>query len=144
MRFVASRLRSAKPDCVVEAVRVLIGTGFISQVSASEVVAQRATAKGRLKAFAVEPEVSISNNWSNRYTMIEVSGLDRPGLLYALTSTLSKLNLNIVSAHVATFGERVVDVFYVVDLHGAKITSATRQAAISVAWTVCRPWAFMR
>ncbi len=98
-----------------------------------EVVAQRAVTKGRLKAFAVEPEATISNKWSNRYTMIEVSGLDRPGLLYALTSTLSKLNLNIVSAHVATFGERVVDVFYVVDLHGAKITSATRQAAIKSA-----------
>jgi [protein-PII] uridylyltransferase len=47
-----------------------------------------------------------------------------------LTATLSKLNLNIGSAHVATFGERVVDVFYVTDLFGAKITSATRQAAI--------------
>ena len=47
-----------------------------------------------------------------------------------LTATLSKLNLNIASAHVATFGERVVDVFYVTDLLGAQITSPTRQAAI--------------
>ena len=62
--------------------------------------------------------------------MLEVSGLDRTGLLYELTSTLSKLNLNIGSAHVATFGERVVDVFYVTDLMGAQITSPTRQAAI--------------
>ena len=62
--------------------------------------------------------------------MVEVIGLDRPGLLFELTATLSKLNLNIASAHVATFGERVVDVFYVTDLFGAKITSATRQAAI--------------
>jgi [protein-PII] uridylyltransferase len=31
---------------------------------------------------------------------------------------------------VATFGERVVDVFYITDLFGAKITSPTRQAAI--------------
>ena len=30
----------------------------------------------------------------------------------------------------ATFGERVVDVFYVTDLMGAQITSPTRQAAI--------------
>jgi hypothetical protein len=35
------------------------------------------------------------------------------------------------SAHVATFGERVVDVFYVTALLGAKITAATRQAAIN-------------
>jgi len=95
-----------------------------------EVVAKRANAKTRLKAFTVEPEVTINNSWSNRYTMVEVVGLDRPGLLFELTTTLSKLNLNIGSAHVATFGERVVDGFYVTDLFGAKITSATRQATI--------------
>jgi [protein-PII] uridylyltransferase len=95
-----------------------------------EVVAKRTLAKERLKAFAVEPEVSINNSWSNRYTMVEVTGLDRPGLLFELTATLSKLNLNIASAHVATFGERVVDVFYVTDLFGAKITAPTRQATI--------------
>ena len=64
--------------------------------------------------------MTINNQWSNRYTMVEVTGLDRPGLLYELTATLSKLNLNIASAHVATFGERVVDVFYVTDLFGAQ------------------------
>src|SRR5205807_5113637 len=86
--------------------------------------------KGRLKAFAIEPDVTINNQWSNRYTMIEVTGLDRPGLLFEVTASLSKLNLNIASAHVATFGERVVDVFYVTDLLGAQITAPTRQAAI--------------
>jgi [protein-PII] uridylyltransferase len=95
-----------------------------------EIVAQRAVPKGRIKAFAVEPDVMINNQWSNRYTVVEVNGLDRPGLLYELTATLSKLNLNIASAHVATFGERAVDVFYVTDLLGAKIESPPRQAAI--------------
>ena len=95
-----------------------------------DVVSKRAPPKGRIKAFAVEPEVSINNQWSNRYTVVEVSGLDRPGLLYELTTTLSRLNLNIASAHVATFGERAVDVFYVTDLLGAKIASPTRHAAI--------------
>jgi [protein-PII] uridylyltransferase len=95
-----------------------------------ETVAKRAPPKGRIKAFAIEPEVSINNQWSNRYTVVEVSGLDRPGLLYDLTATLSKLNLNIASAHVATFGERAVDVFYVTDLLGARITSPTRIATI--------------
>jgi [protein-PII] uridylyltransferase len=95
-----------------------------------EVVARRSASKGRIKAFAIEPEVTINNQWSNRYTVIEVAGLDRPGLLYELTATLSKLSLNITSAHVATFGERVVDVFYVTDLLGAKISSPTREMAI--------------
>jgi len=95
-----------------------------------EVVTRRAIAKGRIKAFAIEPEVTINNQWSNRYTVIEVTGLDRPGLLYEMTAALSKLSLNITSAHVATFGERVVDVFYVTDLLGAKIGSPTREIAI--------------
>ncbi len=95
-----------------------------------DVVPKRGPPKGRLKAFAIEPEVTINNQWSNRYTVVEVTGLDRPGLLYELTTTLSKLNLNIASAHVATFGERVVDVFYVTDLLGAQITAPIRQAAI--------------
>jgi [protein-PII] uridylyltransferase len=95
-----------------------------------DTVGTRAAPKGRIKAFALEPTVVVNNQWSHRYTMVEITGLDRTGLLYEITATLSKLNLNIASAHVATFGERVVDVFYVTDLMGAQITSPTRQAAI--------------
>jgi [protein-PII] uridylyltransferase len=95
-----------------------------------DTVGTRAAPKGRIKAFALEPTVVVNNQWSHRYTMVEITGLDRTGLLYEMTATLSKLNLNIASAHVATFGERVVDVFYVTDLMGAQITSPTRQAAI--------------
>jgi [protein-PII] uridylyltransferase len=93
-------------------------------------VDKRLSGRNRLKPFTIEPEVTINNQWSERYTVIEVSGLDRPGLLYQLTTTISKLNLNIASAHVATFGERVRDVFYVTDLLGAQVTAPTRQAAI--------------
>jgi [protein-PII] uridylyltransferase len=98
-----------------------------------EAVARKAANRGKVRAFVVEPEVTINNQWSDRYTVIEVSGLDRPGLLYQLTTAISKLNLNIASAHVATFGERARDVFYVTDLLGAQITAPTRQAAIKSA-----------
>ena len=107
-----------------------IEKAVLGELKLPDVVAKRAPPKGRLKAFAIEPEVTINNQWSNRYTVVEVTGLDRPGLLYELTTTLSKLNLNIASAHVATFGERVVDVFYVTDLLGAQISAAPRQTAI--------------
>jgi [protein-PII] uridylyltransferase len=99
------------------------------KVRLPDVVAKRAN-RSRSRPFTVEPEVAINNQWSERYTVIEVSGLDRPGLLYQLTTAISKLNLNIASAHVATFGERARDVFYVTDLLGAQITAPTRQAAI--------------
>jgi [protein-PII] uridylyltransferase len=95
-----------------------------------EAAVKKRLPKGRFGAFAVEPEVIINNHWSNHYTVIEISGLDRPGLLFDLTAALSRLNLNIASAHVATFGERAVDVFYVTDLLGAKVFSPGRNAAI--------------
>jgi len=98
-----------------------------------DAVARRTTRGKQHKAFSVEPEVTINNQWSELYTVIEVSGLDRPGLLYELTTAISKLNLNIASAHVATFGERARDVFYVTDLLGAQINAPTRQAAIKSA-----------
>ena len=44
--------------------------------------------------------------------------------------TLSKLNLNIASAHVVTFGEKAVDTFYVSDLTGAKVVNPARQASV--------------
>jgi [protein-PII] uridylyltransferase len=94
-----------------------------------DVIPSRAGGK-RLRPFVVEPKVTINNQWSDRHTMIEVSGLDRPGLLFQLTTAISKLNLNIASAHVATFGEHARDVFYVTDLLGARITAPTRQTAI--------------
>ena len=100
------------------------------KVRLPEVVARRASTRSKTRPFTVEPDVTINNQWSERYTVIEVSGLDRPGLLYQLTTSISKLNLNIASAHVATFGERARDVFYVTDLLGAQITAPTRQAAI--------------
>ncbi|RFB79225.1 [protein-PII] uridylyltransferase [Methylovirgula sp. 4M-Z18] len=96
----------------------------------SVVAAKGGVPKGRAKTFPLAPEVMIDNGLSNRYTLLEVSGLDRPGLLYDLTNVMWRLNLNIGSAHVATFGEKAVDVFYVTDLTGAKVTNATRQAAI--------------
>ncbi len=100
------------------------------EIRVSEIISAKRTRDARAGAFAIEPEVMIDNSLSNRYTVLEVSGLDRLGLLYDLTSALSKLNLNIGSAHIVTFGEKAVDSFYVTDLTGAKIVSASRQAAI--------------
>ncbi len=80
--------------------------------------------------FRVPSEVVIDNALSDQFTVIEVSGLDRPGLLFELTSAISDLNLDITSAHVTTFGEKAVDVFYVTDLTNKKIDTPIRQKAI--------------
>jgi len=101
------------------------------EIRLAAVVAEKEKpSRGREKTFPIVPEVTLDNSLSDRYTVIEVSGLDRPGLLYDLTSAISKLNLNIGSAHIVTFGEKAVDAFYVTDLTGLKITNASRQGTI--------------
>ena len=100
------------------------------KIKLPEMVANHTATRSKARPFVVEPEVIVNNLWSDRYTVIEVSGLDRTGLLYQLTTAISKLNLNIASAHVSTFGERARDVFYVTDLLGEQIVAPTRQAAI--------------
>jgi [protein-PII] uridylyltransferase len=82
------------------------------------------------RTFHVPPEVIIDNSLSTRQSVVQVCGLDRPGLLYELTTALGKLNLNIGSAHIATFGEKAVDVFYVTDLTGSKVTHPGKQASL--------------
>jgi [protein-PII] uridylyltransferase len=96
----------------------------------ADVVATKKKPKARLSAFTVEPQVVIDNTLSDALTVIEINGLDRPGLLHDVTREISDLNLDIASAHIATFGEKAVDVFYVTDLTGKKITSSSREAAI--------------
>ncbi len=98
-------------------------------------MAKKRDLKGPLRAFTVEPEVKIDNAVSDQFTVIEVVGLDRPGLLYEVTSAISDLNLDITSAHITTFGERAVDAFYVTDLTNKKIANPTRQKAIATRLT---------
>ena len=105
-----------------------------------EAVARAYRPRTRINAFTVEPRVIIDNQSSNRFTVIEINGLDRLGLLYDLTEALYRLNLNIGSAHVTTFGEKAIDVFYVTDLTGGKIENEPRRKQIENALTaVLRP-----
>jgi len=93
-------------------------------------MARRRERRGKSDAFKVAPEALIDNSLSNQFTVIEVAGRDRPGLLFELTNSLSDLNLDITSAHITTFGEKVVDVFYVTDLTNKQISNPQRQAAV--------------
>jgi [protein-PII] uridylyltransferase len=113
-----------------ERIAAAIERALKGEIKIADLVAQRRAPPSRGQTFVVAPEVIIDNVLSARHTVLEVSGLDRPGLLYDLTTAIGKLNLNIASAHIATFGEKAVDVFYVTDLTNAKIVSTGRQLTI--------------
>jgi [protein-PII] uridylyltransferase len=104
---------------------VLAGT-----VSLPRIIETRAKPKRGAKAFRIDPQVAIRNTLSNRFSVVEVECLDRPGLLSDITGAISDLSLDIASAHITTFGEKVIDTFYVTDLTGQKVENLTRQEKI--------------
>jgi [protein-PII] uridylyltransferase len=75
----------------------------------------------RTNVFTVTPRVLLDNKASAGHTVIEINGRDRPGLLFQLTRAITSLNLQISSAKITTYGETVVDVFYVKNLFGHKV-----------------------
>ncbi|MEH6629520.1 MAG: [protein-PII] uridylyltransferase [Halopseudomonas aestusnigri] len=83
------------------------------------------------KALKVKPRVLIDNKASASYTVIEVNGQDRPGLLYHLTQAFTKLGLLVHSARIATYGVRAVDVFYVQSALGDKVSSEQKVKTVN-------------
>ncbi len=98
--------------------------------SGAELRKRRAAQPSRTRVFRVQPRVVIDNEASRTHTLVEVNGRDRPGLLHDITRALTDLSLQISSAKVQTYGERAVDVFYVKDVFGLKITHEGKLAQI--------------
>jgi [protein-PII] uridylyltransferase len=73
-------------------------------------------AKQRLAA-----KVTIDNQASEVYSVIEVFADERIGILYDITKTLSDFGINIYRARIGSKADQVVDVFYVLDYDGKKI-----------------------
>jgi [protein-PII] uridylyltransferase len=109
-----------RPDKLAR-LSAIIERSLAGRLWPQEVAAVGRGLPSRTEIFTVQPRVLIDNRASAGHTVIEVNGRDRPGLLYALTRALTELNLQIHSAKISTFGERVVDVFYVKDVFGLKI-----------------------
>jgi [protein-PII] uridylyltransferase len=100
------------------------------EVVASDAIKSRDKIKKRERAFRVPTHITFDNEGSEIYTIIEVDTRDRPGLLYDLTRTLAAGNVYIASAVIATFGEQVVDTFYVKDMFGLKFYSEAKQRSL--------------
>ena len=76
----------------------------------------------RKDSFIIEPRVLIDNLSSKTHTLIEINSKDKIGLLHTLASELFLMGLHISTARISTYGVRVVDVFYIKNMTGGKIT----------------------
>jgi len=100
------------------------------EIVAPEALAGRDKVRKREREFRFPTHITIDNEGSDIYTIIEVDTRDRPGLLYDLTRTLAASNIQIASAVCATFGAQVIDSFYVKDMFGLKLYQPHRREAL--------------
>ncbi|MDO6584894.1 [protein-PII] uridylyltransferase [Salipiger sp. 1_MG-2023] len=110
--------------------RDMIGKTLKGEVKPREAIHAKLKFKKRERAFSVPTSITFDNEGSEIYTIIEVDTRDRPGLLYDLTRTLSESNVYIASAVIATYGEQVVDTFYVKDMFGLKFYTPSKQKTL--------------
>ena len=110
--------------------RKMISRTLRGEIVAREALKDRDKIKKRERAFRVPTHITFDNTGSEIYTIIEVDTRDRPGLLYDLTRTLANNYVYIASAVIATFGEQVVDTFYVKDMVGLKYHTQDKRDAL--------------
>ena len=108
----------------------MISKTLAGEVQPRESLVDRDKLKKRERAFNVSTSITFDNEGSDIYTIIEVDTRDRPGLLYDLTRTLAEANVYIASAVIATYGEQVVDTFYVKDMFGLKFYAPSKQKSL--------------
>jgi [protein-PII] uridylyltransferase len=101
------------------------------EIRPQTLIAQR-SARSRASAFKVPSRVNFDNQASTTATVIEVRGLDRLGFLHDVATSLFESNLSISSAMIATYGERVVDVFYVRDSFGHKVVHPEKLKSVEM------------
>jgi [protein-PII] uridylyltransferase len=75
-------------------------------------------------------QVRLDNSTSDRYTIISFFTYDRPGLLYQIAMQLVDLQVVLQFAKIGTYLDQVVDVFYVTELNGSKLTDPSRQSLL--------------
>ena len=80
--------------------------------------------------YRLAAKVEIDNRESDRYTVVEVYARDRIGLLYDITRTLSDFGLSIYRARIGSRSDQAVDVFYVLDNNGHKVSGKRFQDEI--------------
>jgi [protein-PII] uridylyltransferase len=66
----------------------------------------------RLRSFDKKIDISFSEDLIHNRTVMEISCIDRPGLLSVISKILKEESVWIQSAKIATIGERADDIFY--------------------------------
>lgn len=116
------------PAQLAEDLQQDIARRLTNRISAQDLIARQSTPP----PWSVRPgpkvstHISVDNNASSRYTVVDVFTKDRVGLLHEIARTLHELDLSIAVSKVNTEGQSVADVFYVADESGNKVRDPDR------------------
>ncbi len=111
------------PTRLAEALQEDLVQRITNRITAQDLIARQSTPP----PWSVRPgpdvptQISVDNNASARYTVVDVFTRDRVGLLHEIARTLHQLDLTIALSKVNTEGQSVADVFYVADHDGNKV-----------------------
>ncbi len=75
----------------------------------------------RFRAVKAPTRILVDNKTSENFTILDIKCKNAPGVLYKITKTLTSLGIQINTANVSTYGDRVVDIFYIKNAFGSKI-----------------------
>ncbi len=84
---------------------------IIMSEKSDKVISRRSVSRA-LKHFPIQARVLFTFNNPN-YTAMEVTAQDQPGLLHNVALILQKHNIKLLSAKIATFGEKAEDIFFI-------------------------------
>ena len=101
--------------------------GFLQAILAdlrrSDIVVSQRGQSGGWRFARTPSSVTVADGASRRFSVVEVQAADRAGLLAALGRAIMEADVVIQSAHIATYGERAVDVFYLAGAGGRKLSA---------------------
>nr|WP_179757041.1 [protein-PII] uridylyltransferase [Kineococcus aurantiacus] len=120
------------PDLLRQSLDRIVGgdVTLLDRLSARDAQARRPAGGGR--SLVAHPRVVILPGASERATVLEVRCGDRPGLLHALGRALAAEGVDIRSAHVATYAAQAVDVLYLAEPSGDRLSPPRVARAIQV------------
>jgi [protein-PII] uridylyltransferase len=154
LNILSARITTRSDGIALDVFRVSLGTGALAMeeerwhrverdlervlngevdIEALVAEAQRSRLGGRRFTRRVATEVTVDNRTSDEYTVVDVFTQDRVGLLFAITHTLFRLGLKIHLARISTNADQALDVFYLSDREGRKITELERMRELRAA-----------
>jgi [protein-PII] uridylyltransferase len=125
--FQTLKLNVSERERFVASVRDMVS----GKISAERMLSGRRRAKQRAPRVIIQTKIDCDQKASSHSTLVQVVAQDVPGLLRALSVTLSELGHNVEVALVDTEGETAIDVFYLT--HNGQKLDAKQESELCTA-----------